>query len=697
MKKFSAILAGLLGWASLQTKDNVLSLSEEDTGKLNLLLGDEAKTSQLIEQVNSELQEIADAKTQLEKVTGDLTEKNQEVEEKDGEITKLSETVAGLQRTLAKQTETINKLKDAPDRGAVETIMAHAGKIGAGLAMVFASQGQLMGYEGKMWSVDKSWNARALAGAKGSTTNFRSSVAVEQLNQDFADFVETYPDKIDSLFSTYFTLPSHWPVVTGVSDRTKSAQIVVGEVTQPRKAKWSPKGDATIKAEEMRVQPAQIDLQFNYWEMQKIETNWLNQFNREGSQAYKMTFIEYLLTEFTKKARAEDADVLVNGVHVPTPEDHDPEKPVSYLFRNDGLRKQVLDARNAGKFRPFNLGVPSHANILDYIDEMIQSVPAEVRNQPLQLILAPSWIRTYKRRYEDTCGQNSDYKGMPETPKDFPNITFVPLQQMEGSDLMVITFMDNIKVLEYRPEEKGMYTIEKFLRDVYVFADYKIGIGINHIGMTVAEGTAHAETYQSIWTNNVPAMSANFYAVAYDQKNGILEVAHNRSYVDSGFTTDITKITGDVGNYLVLRGDISLASAVKVKNNANISLTGNADFDLKSGGELTLVKNGVDKWKEVSRTSAPAVVSTVKSFTENAFEYKADQYIYKGAEAATLTDIIGGSEGNTVRVYGGANALTIDNVAGKIAISGAAYAMDSEAKYMDLIHVGGKWNELARG
>ena len=82
-------------------------------------------------------------------------------------------------------------------------------------------------------------------------------------------------------------------------------------------------------------------------QMVQIETNWLNQFNREGTYAYKMTFIEYLISQYLMQARSEDADVLVRGVFVPTPEDYD--YPVSYLLRNDGVLKLAFDAKIAGK------------------------------------------------------------------------------------------------------------------------------------------------------------------------------------------------------------------------------------------------------------------------------------------------------------------------------------------------------------
>ena len=133
--------------------------------------------------------------------------------------------------------------------------------------------------------------------------------------------------------------------------------------------------------------------------MVQIETNWLNQFNREGTQAYKMTFIEYLITQYLMQARSEDANVLVNGVYVETPEGYD--TAVSYLLRNDGVRKLLFDARLLNKYRPFeNLGTPTEANIVDYIHKMIQSLPDDVRTSPLQLDLAPFWIRAYKTRDE---------------------------------------------------------------------------------------------------------------------------------------------------------------------------------------------------------------------------------------------------------------------------------------------------------
>ena len=689
--KFNKMLAKLLGEQVVERKDGQAHLSEEQDAKLKTLLGEEDARI-LLSQVNAELSEVRTAQEELAEVKSSLEEKEKEVDVQASSVVSLEAKVSELLEVNKDLQAKVDKLSQEPEEmGSInKEVMKN------GLSKVYAVAGQLFGMEGKVWDVSSPWNALALSGARGSTTDFRSSAVIERMNDEFLDFVRTYPEKIESLFQEHFSLPEHWERIYGVIDRLSTASISVANVTQPRKARWSPKGDIVFKAEEMKVYPTQIDLQFNYFEMQKIETNWLHSFNKEGSFAYKMPFIMFLLDAFLKKARQEDADVLIRGVHVETPEYRDKEKAVSYLFRNDGLLKLIFDAKHEGKYRPFKLGAWSFQKSVDYIDHFIEMIPDTVRNsEQLQMVLAPSKIKDYKRRYEQLFGANTDYVGYPQTPKDYPNIKFVPLQQLEGSDVILVTTMDNIKVLEYKPEEKSMATIERFLRDVYIFVDYRMGIGLNHIGLATVPGDPLALVKQMIWTNDVPLFSANFFATSYDDKTGILKVRHNRVRPDSDFSTDIEGISGNVGDILILRGDASLVTDVKVKHSAKISLADNADFSLRSGGDLTLIKLSDGTYKEVSRTSVPALDTTEVEFGSLNLEYSADEHRYVGAEG-TLAHILGGLEGNRVRIYGGANALTIDNVPGHISVT-SAYVLDSKQKFMDLVFVGGVWTEISRG
>src|SRR5690606_16183656 len=129
------------------------------------------------------------------------------------------------------------------------------------------------------------------------------------------------------------------------------------------------------------------------------------------------------------------------------------------------------------------------ANIVDYVDDMINRLPLEVRTSPgLVFYLSPYWLKSYKRRYEQLHGTQNDYIGYPKNPKDYNNIDFEVLEDMEGLDFMFITFNDNIEILENVPAEKSMYKFEYLKRIIYIWADYKLGIRMIHIGNKIKAG-----------------------------------------------------------------------------------------------------------------------------------------------------------------------------------------------------------------
>lgn len=707
MKKFQGILASLLMWTSLKTKDGQIDLSEEEKGSLFEKLGEEDATL-LITTANEELSEVksakdqlAELKTQLEVATKNSNASLQDAgESNDVASENLGSMVEALQLKIKEQEKLINKLKDEPETPSSAGTMRNLA-VAAGLATaVFAEGGQILGLTGDHFKVEgRNWNERLLNPSLAAT-DFSNELVIDQLNRDFQGWVANYPSEIKSLFRDMATLPAHWRVISGVSDRMLTASIVVGEVTQPRKANWISKGAASIKAEVLRVFPVQIDLTFSYWQLQAIETNWLNSFNREGTQAYKMSFVQFLLVEYIKKARQEDRKVALLGVHVPTPEQH--KSPVSYKLRGDGILKQAHDARIANKYRPFNVGLPTTSNILDYVNDMVLALPAEVRNENLQFVLAPFWQRAYKNKYEETYNQATDYSGKIDYVKDYPNIKFVALEDLEGSDVMLITLWDNIVVMENIPAEKDLLTFEKSKRDINVFGDYKFGAGIVHIGHQAQLGSAEQFVVQSLWSNNVPFFNADFAVPFYGYEGtGVVEAKFNKIYPDESNTVDITQITGNVGNYLVVKGNPNLAASLKLKHGAGkLDLAGSADFELKSTGYITLVKTAENVYKEIGRVATAPVTDAKVSFTGTAIDYTAGtEFVYTGASPATLADILNGAEGNVVRIYGGAavgNALTIANVAGKISVS-SSYVMDTNAKFMDLIFVNGVWTEMARG
>jgi hypothetical protein len=541
------------------------------------------------------------------------------------------------------------------------------------------------------------WNMKA-GGLSTNATDYTEGTTIDKLNGDLELFFRENPEEITSLHRDNFGLPAHWPKRMNVVDRINDGSIATAEITQGRKLNWLPKNKQTIQAEEGKIFPVSIDIEFVGHILSSIEASWLSSFNKEGSQAYKMTFVRFLVQELDKKARAEDRVASIKGVYVKTPDSA--TTPGKFINRQNGLLYLAWKARNVDKkYRPFSVGTPTASNIVDYIDNTIKALPIEVRNTlGLELGLSPSWLKAYKRRSETLFAMNQDYKGYPESPKDYPNIKFVDVVDFEGSDFMYITFSDNIEVLENLPNEKSLYKFEMLKRIIYVFADYKLGIRIKHIGNKVKVGDPDEFKVQSFWSNDVPIFADDFFVPIYDDTTGEVEATFNQLRVDDAWATEIVKINGLVPGQIVrIQGNTALAGATNVKNNAALVI--GSDFNLKLGGTLTMLVMADGTLKQLSRTTAPeAAASTVVTFDADPIDASlGSEFNYAGVAGLAITKILNGVEGQQVKITGKAGAgtdVTLSTVNNIVMASAATLAVAGD--FVELVLVDGVWREFNR-
>ena len=539
----------------------------------------------------------------------------------------------------------------------------------------------------------RNWNKRA-AGISAATTDFSDKVQVAKLQGDLELYYRENPDKLNDLNRDNFGLPTFWPKRLNVDDRVSDGFIATAEITQARKLPWLPKNKQKITAEEGRIFPVQIDAEFIGFNLQKMESSWLNKWNKEGSQAYKVSFVGYLVQFLDKQARVEDRKSSIGGIYVETPEEA--TVPGRMINRQDGLKYQIWKAINVTrKLKAFSVGSPTTANIVDYVDDIIKRLPDDIRETAnLKFYMSRDWIRAYKRRYEQIHGTYSDYDGYPENPKDFENIDFVPLYDLSGTDIMFITFPDNIEILENIPSEKGKYNFEMIKRIMYVFADYKLGIRLIHIGTTVLDTDPEAFKVQTVWANNVPLFKSDFFIPVFDDATGLVTAKYSNIEVQKDWVTEITKINATYeGQVIKIKGNESLASAVNVKDNANLDLT--ADFDLKSGGTLTLIAQAGGGLKEVKRTTEPATAPSGEvEFSGTTFDATSgNDFSYTGA-AATLASITYGVENQVITIVNnGSGNLTINDVA---TIDVASTAIVKPEDSIEFVRIDGVWTEKSR-
>ena len=707
MAKTAAFFTALLGWKEvpIDAESKELKLTAEDMLKVEAALG-KKMSKEAIDGMNSEIKAMQGENLQIKAIQDEIdalvAESNLTEEELkklakdgngDGDILASIKAIGAAQKEQAKIIATLIAEPEGDNPEARVKTLVNGAKVVHSATHLFASNSPFDAIEGRPW------NQRAV-GQTSAATNFVDQPTVQKLNDDLGLYFRQNPDALKSLHRDTFGLPEFWGKKTKVDDKVSDATIATAEISQARKLPWLPKNKQKIEAEEGQIFPIQIDIEYVGYFLQKIEASWLNFMNKEGSQPYKDSFVKFLVSEIDKKARQEDRIATIKGVYVPTPEDA--TTPGRFINRQNGLLYLAQQARDVTKkYRPFDLGMPTTSNIVDYVDNFIKSLPYEIRTQQgLVLYLSDYWLKAYKRRYELIHGGNTDYAGYPKNPKDYSNVAFQVLVDMEGSDFMFMTFDDNIEILENVPAEKSMYHFEYLLRKIYVWADYKLGVRFIHIGTSVAENDPLEFQVQTLWSNTAPVFPADFFVPINDDESGKVKVNFKNLYVTKDWATDITEFTNATpGTVLKIKGDTTLANAKNVVNGAKIALAGAANFNLKLGGTLTLFVNADGTLRELSRTTAPQTVVIADVDYDDATIDANEGVVFKyaGQGDLAITGIINGVEGKSIKIYGNdteGDDVTLSDV-GNINVASQA-VLKLATDFVQLTQVDGVWIETGR-
>lgn len=714
--KFAAqlvvMLQSLFGWETipLDAKAENVEFSDDERTKMEQTLGAE-EVKKMIALLNKDLKAMKDSeenlelKAQVDSVKAKIKEVAQELEMSEADLeTALNasgdNSLAGielLQKEIKTLKSTVAKLisEDAPD---MNTIIKNINpsKLDHSATHLFGSN--------KSWDAfdKRPWNAR-LRDNGIKATDFNRDSNIPLLQDDLEHFVRQNPTALNSLFDDFEDLPMDWDRISGVQDRISNGQIVPAEIVQARKKGWQPKNDFHIEAEEGRVYRKKIDITFDGFELQNIENTWIRMYNNVGSHPHKMSFIMFLMTEIVKQQKLDDRKAQINGLYAVS---NDPNQAGKAINSQNGLRYLFWHYRDVKRqYRPFvsTLGEPTKANIVDYVKEFIESVPEEHRQEEMELGLSTEMLRWYRETagIEYQLHKSSD-EGMKEYSKghpiDYNNIKFQPLKDMTKTKFMYITRSNNIQIMDYNVDEKGKFTITHEKRDTHIFADYRLGIRLKFVGTKTQPGDPKEFEKQRVWSNDVPIFDQDTKVPIFDNLSGNVQFSFANMQVDRSWNTDIVSFEDFPKDLIVtITGDVNLSNDKNVKNNANILLAGDADFNLKSGGTLTLFVQEDGKLRELSRTAGPVVGATtdVSYSTATLDANLGTVFIKGGVDALTINNIINGVEGKRITIKGGTGNVTIATVAGVISMASSA-TLASANDLVELVKVNGVWTEVKR-
>ncbi|MBQ0139366.1 MAG: hypothetical protein KBT36_08725 [Kurthia sp.] len=699
MKASADFMKKVLGIETIEVKDKQIALSEDQRATIEEKLGAE-QASKLFEKMNEELQAAENESQEMLALQNVLKEISGE--------DKSATTVEGAEKqsTTAQAAATIKALKEENDIMAKQsvgdaplTIFQNPNLKQYAASMIPQHTAtHLFGDNSEFQALaNRPWNERMVSGSAKATT-FGSS-ELDVLQGDLEHFIRQNPTALVSFYNDFEGLPEEWSKTPGVADRITTASITFGEVTQARKDGWQPKGGISINVEIGQVYAKQIDLEWSGAKLQSLETTWLASIqNMDGSHPWKMSFIGFLLMETIKQRLLEDRNAQINGIYVPTPAN----VAGNAVNAQDGILIRLFRAIHQEKIvRVFPLGKPTLENIVDYVDQFMKNVPEEIlKLQGLELGMSNAWKLAYLKALGDKQVLVFDEKRGVTTSTinhvvNRPNIKLQALADMVDTDFMYLTLSKNIDQLSYIPEEADKFTIGHDRRDTWAFADYKTGIRFQYIGLKLAKDFPNKYAAQVVFCNDMPVFGPNVTFPAYDYGTGMISMYYAHAKVDANFSQDIVDMDKVVpGQVIKITGNTKLASAINVKKNDKFLL--GSDFNLKSGGTLTLLVKADLTLKELSRTTSAPVIEDVHSFDNTVIDANdAIEFKFVGAEAKSLATILNGVDNKQIKITAGPAALTVVNSA-TISIGANAVLKANSTDFISLIYVDGVWYEVAK-
>jgi signal peptide peptidase SppA len=519
-----------------------------------------------------------------------------------------------------------------------------------------------------------------------------SSLDLTTLIQDLGDYSKRRRQDLISFMRDNNILDVIFPFISGVNNIDVFTNMFLGEFTQAAQKAWTPKGTFKIQAEQVQIFPVKIDHAFE--DMKAIETTWLSDLNKEGSNAYKTSFVGYLIKQMLLKAAQEDAIAAIKGVFIePTPGEAGP-----YLNRMNGLLKYLRDKIAERKLIPITgLGEWNDTNILDYERQLIGQIPETWRDAPnMALYASKKYMEARFALKKKLEGSDVEYDSKKSTIDGYENIRLIAVPYMGESKRVFITPIGNIRQLEFIPNENKFVELEKEKRVINAICDYKRGIQALAVGKKWEDSETPNLEHQMIWCNDVDLPASQFVKMIANDTTPSAKEHTSLESVDNTQATAITNIDDlPVGSTCILKCG-SNTNAPTIAKSGNFSKM-SAAWNPSLGDTITLYRRGASDIVDLGRTTA---TTTATAFTADDATPSVDGatvFITVANTAATaITKLDDATVGEIYTIHGGSdtNAATIAN-SGNFSLTAAMTL--SLGKWIKLYAMaGGKFVELDR-
>ncbi len=640
-------------------------------------------------------QEALELQSQLEALRTTDSEKTKAIDQKETEIAKLKTQIAALSAAAEQD----------PGAGA-----GVKGNLDTSLDANLDNDQQLFGLEGDMYSLNRVYNQRAraaLLASRGMSVQVRaeSSIDYARLKEDLGAFYRIpWQQRLQSFLVKLPTIESIFPLESGYQDLAVLVNIWLGEFSQSDNTSSDfdnvTKGSYEFDDETLRMFSVMFAHKFR--DLKQLEKTWIGTLNKEGSQAIKWSFIEYILAETAKKLHNERELRRINGVR----KEPDANKPGRALEAADGLyeflRKKVdgfIDINNGKtvyQIKPFELGEITEANIGDKIFQGTGMIPAVYRDSGQLALYIPSKMLVWYHKYNELhYGTNQDYKAGIMYVKEYPAVKLIPVPNADNHQRIFWTMEGNIKCYEHVAGEMTNFSIEQQDWTLKVWSIWKESVWAKAVGYKYTRKADMDYSRQMIFCNEYDRPTNSFIDGEKD-KNPNVSVHTSVQTVANTNVFSITDIENAQVGVIVTIKCGSEDKGVKIEQADKFSLITEA-WNPKKGDTIRLMKRSDGKFIEISREAATdSVLMFAADATTPSLENGTEFVTGVNTVATAITNFTGAVDGEIYTIHGNGTEYASTIADGGNFVLTAAMTL-STGTFIKLTKAGSKFYEVARG
>lgn len=624
------------------------------------------------------------------------------------------EAIAAKERTIRELTDKIALLSGEPEKDTAKPV----GGAASGSAFDLSDDSQLGGMQGEYFSLDRAYNKRAraaLLAAEGKEliVPVASRSDFKTLQDDLGAFYRTpWRDRLQSLLVKLPTITEIFELEPGHQDLDTLINIWLGEFSQADSSDKSDfdsvtKGQFDFNHETLRMYDVMFVYRFR--NLKTLEKSWIGYLNKEGSNPLKLSFIEYLLVEVSKKLHNERELRWVNGVR----KNPDPNVPGRAMEAADGiyeyLRKRIEghtdftpDGGTTGKtvyqIKPFALPRITQGNIGEVFYQGTSMIPSVFRDTGMVVLYVPSFMIPWYNKYNEMkYGRNTDYEANISHVKEFPSVRIEAIPNADNHHRIFWTIEGNIKTYEHVSGEMLKFNLEQEDWGLKAWSNWKEGIAAEAVGYKYTSKAEMDGSRQIIWANDYDRPDTYFLESESGKNPDVL--LHN--YVVTAANKETFEITdivnARVGEPVTLKCGADGDHGVTIKKAGKFAgIT--ADWKPSKGAVIVLMLAASGNFIEISRDNAPAEAYAFPA-DATAPSVSGAAVFVTGAntKATALTNLTDATEGVVYTIHGsGSEFATTIAKGGNFDITEAMTL--SDGKFISLVKAAdGKFHEVSRG